>query len=159
MKFDFAYPTQNLHPIDYDELVVGYERTWEYPVTFADIAWYADLSEDGNRWYTVFGSPWGPPVCPPLLMSRLGIRTTDPQGRLIGFLNTWNRTETLAPTRAGTVVRFRGRITGKFERNGRRVVRLHVDAEDAETGEPLLREEKEYVAPAVDLSGILEGKG
>ena len=147
MKVDFAWQSPNLRTIQWDDLVVGWERTWELPITFEAVGWYADLAEDPNPWFSLFGSPWGPPVAPPLLMSRLCFRITDPLGRMIGFLNTWNRTETLAPTLVGTVARFHGRIVGKEERKGRRYVRYDIDVEDAATGQPLLREQKEFAVP------------
>jgi len=46
---------------------------------------------------------------------------------MIGFVNTWNRTETLAPALVGTLARFHGRISDKFERKGRRYVHYVID--------------------------------
>ena len=145
MQYDFRWQTPNLKRIGWDDLVVGWERTWDMPITLDAVGWYADLSEDPNPWYGALGSPWGAPVAPPLLMSRLCFRITDPLGKMIGFLNTWNRTETLAPALVGTMARFHGRISEKFERKGRRYVRYVIDVNDAETGRALLHEEKEYV--------------
>ena len=51
-------------------------------------------------------------------MSRLAFRVVDPLGKMIGWINTWNRTHTLAPARVGTVARFHGRISEKFEKKG-----------------------------------------
>lgn len=146
MHADFSWKPLNWHRLGWDDLTVGWERTWDIPLTFETVAWYSDLAEDPNPWYSFQGSPWGPPVAPPLLMSRLCSRITDPIGRMMGFLNTYNRTQTLAPALVGTVIRCHGRITEKFVRNGRQYVRYVIDVTDAESGTPLLHEEKEYIA-------------
>ncbi|MBI3742880.1 MAG: hypothetical protein HY261_01140 [Chloroflexi bacterium] len=147
MKVEIAWHPLNWHPLTWEDLHEGWGREWDVAITFPLIAWYADMSQDANTWYTQRGSPFGPPVAPPLLLSRLGSQLTDSMGRMMGFLNTRNRTETLAPAVAGTVVRFKGRLTGKFERRGRRYISMVVDAYDAETGAHLLHEEKEYAVP------------
>ena len=77
-QFDFGWQTPNLKRMTWDDLVVGWERTWELPITLDAVSWYADLAEDPNPWYGAAGSPWGAPVAPPLLMSRLSFRLTDP---------------------------------------------------------------------------------
>jgi hypothetical protein len=146
MHSDFSWKPLNWHRLSYDDLKVGWERTWEIPITFESVAWYADLAEDPNHWYSFQGSPWGPPVAPPLLMSRLCSRITDPLGRMMGFLNTYNRTFTFEPALVGTMGRFHGRVTEKFEKNGRQYVRYEIDVTDAATGKKLLHEEKEYIA-------------
>ena len=147
MQFDFSWQPLNWHPLTEADLEVGWERTWDVPITYELIAWYADLSEDMHPWYTQGGSPFGPPVAPPLLISRLAAHVTDPLGRMIGFLNTRNRTETLAPAVVGMRLRFHGRIGRISERRGRRYLHLVVDAHDVESGSALLHEVKEYAIP------------
>ena len=70
MKIEFGWQPPNLHHLHWDDLVVGWERTWDMPITAAEVGWYADLAEDPNPWYGALGSPRGAPVAPPLLMSR-----------------------------------------------------------------------------------------
>ncbi len=152
MKGDITWRPLNWHPLTWDDLAVGYEREWEVPITYPLIAWYADLAQDAHEWYTQRGSPFGPPVAPPLVLSRLASELTAPLGRMMGFLNTRNRTETLAPTVVGMVVRFRGRIAERSERKGRRYVRMEIEARDAESGTLLTRDVKEYAAPPAQAS-------
>ena len=57
MKIDFGWQAPNFHQIQWDELVLGWERTWDVPISFEAVAWYADLSEDPNPWYGKHGSP------------------------------------------------------------------------------------------------------
>ncbi len=147
MSTDTGWTGLNWRPLTDDDLEVGFEREWDVRITYPLIAWYADLCGDPNPWYSVGGSPFGPPVAPPLLISRLASRLTDSLGRMMGFLNTRNRTVTLAPATAGMVARFRGRIADKYERRGRRYVRIIVEAHDVASGTALLREEKEYAIP------------
>jgi hypothetical protein len=147
MNADIIWKPLNWRPLTYDDLVVGWEHQWDVPITFPVVAWYADLAQDPHEWYTQRGSPFGPPVVPPLVISRLGSELTSPLGRMMGFLNTRNRTETLAPAVVGMVVRFKGRIAEKFEQKGRRYVRMVIEARDAATGQLLTRDMKEYTAP------------
>ena len=151
--FEFGWQPLNWHPLTADDLEVGWERSWEVAMTYPLVAWYADLAEDANSWYSPQGSPFGPPVAPPLLVSRLAAHVTDPLGRMMGFLNTRNRTETLAPTLVGMTVRFSGRIQGMYERRGRQYVQLVVDAHDIESGTHLLHEEKEYAVARAEGGG------
>jgi acyl dehydratase len=149
MKIDFGWEPPNFHPIGWSDLVLGWERTWDMPITFESVAWYADLAEDPNPWYGKKGSPWGPPVAPPLLVSRFCFRVCEPLGISVGWINTWNDSETIAPVLVGTVARFHGRITDKFEWNGRRYVRYAIDVSDAATGKPLQHEEKEFIVEKI----------
>ncbi|MEE9286077.1 MAG: hypothetical protein V3V35_10180 [Dehalococcoidia bacterium] len=145
MNADTGWTALNWRSLTEDDLEVGFQREWDVRITYPLVAWYADLCGDPNPWYGVQGSPFGPPVAPPLLMSRLAARLTDSLGRMRGFLNTRNRTVTLAPTTVGMVARFRGRIDAKYQRRGRRYVRLVIEAHDVASGAALLQEEKEFV--------------
>ena len=131
--------------ITLDELHVGYERIWEKEITQELVFWYADLAEDYSSWYGLFESPFGDPVAPPLLISRIAIWTTEPLGRMKGFVNTRNFTEILGPVFVGTRLRLHGRITNKYVKRGRWYIDQVVEARETETERLVLRDSKTYM--------------
>ncbi len=131
--------------ITLDDLHAGYERIWERDITQELVFWYADLAEDYSSWYGLFESPFGDPVAPPLLISRIAIWTTEPLGRMKGFVNTRNFTEILGPVFVGTRIKLHGRITDKYVKRGRWYIDQVVEAREAETERLVLRDSKTYM--------------
>lgn len=132
--------------VEWEDIPVPYEHAWEREITEDMVHYYADLSEDYCPWYGPGDSPFGDPVAPPLLISRLcGSTIMEDLGRMWGYLNTYNRSVMLAPIHIGMRLRFHGSITDKFVKRGRRYIHQEIDVFDAETGQPVFRESKEYL--------------
>lgn len=131
--------------LQWEQVPVGYETTWEETVSQDAVFAHADAVEDYNPWYGERRTPFGFPIAPPMLVPLWGSRTTTALGLRTGWIQTDHETELLAPVRVGSRVRYHGQIVDKFEKNGRHWVVEQVEAVDAETGEILTRETKRFI--------------
>lgn len=134
------------HVATWEEIPVGWKHEWEHFVTQDAIYGFCDGVEDRNPWYGPDPTEVGEPVAPPLLLSHAALaELIRPIGIAAGHVATRVETEILAPCRVNTRVRYRGEVTAKFVKRGRRYRVDVVMAEDAETGELFIRDVREYM--------------
>lgn len=131
----------------WEDVVVGYEHTWRRVVSQDAVDAYCDGAEDYNPWYGPDASPFGPPVVPPMLLSRLCRFTMEDLGVLSGWVHVSQRNEIEEPVAVGTELLFHGRVTAKYERHGRCYVDEQVQVTRPADGAVVLRHARSYLAP------------
>lgn len=121
--------------ITWDQIPEGHERSWEKTVTQESVYAYADGVQDYSSWYVPGFSPFGSPVAPPLMVSRLCTGGTEDIGPLIGWIHGETRTKIVRPIFIGTALEFKSRVSRKYIKRGRKWIELTVQIYDKEKGD------------------------
>jgi acyl dehydratase len=136
--------------IYWENVPVGFRHQWRRTVTQDAVDAYCDGAEDYNPWYGPDASPFGPPVVPPMLVSRLCRFTMEELGVMLGWVHVSQRNELCLPVPVGSELIFDGEVTAKYERRGRHYVDEQVIVRRSEDHAVVLRHARTYVAPRKD---------
>lgn len=144
------------------EIPEGTELTWDLKVTPELVIMYADGVEDFNPWYEAWPvgpgvSPFGTAVAPPMLVPRMQhYFHREGQGRseVGGVAVSW-RTELIEPVMVGSTVRWHGKLTRRYVKNGRQYTDREFEIRDAASGRLLIR----HTATALAKFARVNGRG
>jgi acyl dehydratase len=154
---DFVASVQMGSETYWDIVEIGEERSRELEITPEIVILYADAVEDYNPWYEGWKmntwridgeSPFGNAIVPPLMMSHfvLSVQFDHMRPFAVGSIHTFHDTELLAPIPVGATVRITTKAVDKFEKRGRRYVRLEVLVTDAASGRLYMKELRDILS-------------
>jgi acyl dehydratase len=128
----------------WEDIPVGHTHAWDITVTQDAVNAYCDGAQDYNPWYGPSSSPFGWPVVPPMLISRLCRFTLAPLGKMTGWIQVLHRNEILVPVAVGSTLAFVGEVSAKERRRGKPIVSLRAIATNA-SGVVVFEQTSEYV--------------